>query len=357
MTRPREEPALRGRGASWNPANRFDGVDYVPDPEAEPCPDEASDRPATVYLEDASKSILATNDSPDVGFDVSVNPYRGCEHGCIYCYARPTHEYAGMSAGLDFETKILVKHRAPFLLREALLSPRWTPQVVAMSGVTDCYQPIERKLELTRRCLEIFAEFQNPVVVITKNCLVTRDIDVLQDLAARQAAAVCISLTTLDLELNRALEPRSSSPAQRLDAMRQLSAAGIPVRVLVAPVIPAITDHEMPRLLEAAAEAGASHAGYVMLRLPLAVAPLFERWLEQHFPQRKEKVLNRLRALRGGALNQSGFGERMRGRGPFADQVAAVYRVHCQRLGLNKTPAALSTAHFHRPGVDQLSLF
>ncbi|MBI3118451.1 MAG: PA0069 family radical SAM protein [Candidatus Hydrogenedentes bacterium] len=356
MTRPRDEEALRGRGASWNPANRFDGVDYMPDPEGDCAPEECPG-PDTQYLDDDSKSILARNDSPDVGFDVSVNPYRGCEHGCIYCYARPTHEYAGFSAGLDFETRILVKHRAPELLRTALAAPGWQPQVIAMCGVTDCYQPVERKLHLTRRCLEVLAEFRNPVVIITKNRLVTRDVDVLRALAAYEAVAVCVSLTTLDLELNRKLEPRTSSPAQRLETIQTLAAAGIPVRVLVAPVIPAITDHEMPRLLEAACRAGARHAGYVMLRLPYAVAPLFERWLEQHYPQRKDKVLNRLRSLRGGGLYKAEFGERMRGSGAFAEQVASVFKVSCKKLGMNEQPAELSTEHFRRPGAEQLTLF
>lgn len=357
MTRRIDEEALRGRGASWNPANRFDGVDYTALDDAGAYDEDETPTPETVYLEDISKSILVRNDSPDVGFDVSINPYRGCEHGCIYCYARPTHEYAGFSAGLDFETKILVKHRAPELLRDALLSPKYQPETIAMSGVTDCYQPVERKLLLTRRCLEVLAEFGNPVGIITKNRLVTRDIDLLGHLASLNAVAVCISLTTLDLDLNRILEPRTSSPAQRLQAIEALTSAGIPVRVLVAPVIPGITDHEIPRLIEAASRAGAEWASYIMLRLPHAVAPLFEHWLEQHYPQRKEKVLNRLRSMRDGKLSNAEFGERMRGNGPFAEQVKAIFRVACQKHGMNTREHHLTTEHFRRPGAEQMQLF
>jgi DNA repair photolyase len=355
MTRARDEAALRGRGTAWNPANRFDGHEYEHDEEVQAC--EAAPRPETEYLDDNTRSILSQNESPDVGFEYSINPYRGCEHGCVYCYARPTHEYLGYSAGLDFETKILVKHKAPDLLREALAAPKWTPKTIAMSGNVDCYQPAERQFGITRRCLEVFAEFRNPVSIITKNRLVTRDLDLLQELAAVNAVGVAISLTTLDLSLNRILEPRSSSPAQRLETIHTLSQAGIPVTVLMAPVIPAITDHEMPTLLQAAADAGAQWASYIVLRLPLTVAPLFERWLEQHYPDRKEKVLNRVRSLRGGQLYKSEFGERMKGGGAFAAQLAQLFQVSVKKAGLNQTPRDLSTASFRRPGVDQMLLF
>ena len=224
----------------------------------------------TQFFKDHSKTVIARNDSPDVGFSASLNPYRGCEHGCIYCYARPTHEYLGFSAGLDFESKIMVKEDAPELLRAELLSPKWQPQVIFMSGVTDCYQPVERKLKLTRRCLEVLAEFRNPVFIITKNRLVTRDIDLLSELARHQAAAVWLSITTLDPELRKVMEPRTSPPAARLAAIRELAQAGIPVGVNVAPVIPGLTDHEMPAILQAAAEAGATAAGYTVVRLPYA---------------------------------------------------------------------------------------
>ena len=358
MARTREETALHGRGASWNPANRFDGYSYVQDEHCEGLgEDEPGPAPGSEYIDDQSQSILSRNDSPDVGFDYGLNPYRGCEHGCIYCFARPTHEYLGFSAGLDFETRILVKRQAPALLRAAFASPKWVPQPVALSGNTDCYQPIERKLQITRGCLEVFAEFLNPVIIITKNRLVTRDIDLLQRLAEHRAAAVCVSVTTLDLGLNRKLEPRTSSPNQRLEAIRQLTAAGVPTRVLFAPVIPAINDHEMPAVLDAAKQAGATMAGFVMLRLPHAVAPLFEHWLEQHFPERKEKVLQRLRSMRGGKLYQAEFGSRMRGSGPFAEQVAALFRIACKQVGLNEERAELSAGAFRRVGVDQMMLF
>src|SRR5881392_3141679 len=255
-------PTVRARGAAENPPNRFEKISLERDPDWND-PDEPA--PQTQFFKDQSDSIITTNDSPDVGFEASVNPYRGCEHGCIYCYARPFHEYLGFSSGLEFETKIMVKEDAPKLLREELSSPNWKPQVIGISGVTDCYQPVERKLKLTRGCLEVLAEFRNPVAIVTKNNLITRDIDYLSELARYNAAAVCISLTSLDTELCRVMEPRTSPPAARLAAIRSLSEAGIPVTALIAPVIPALNDHEIPRLVEAAAEAGAKHAGYVML--------------------------------------------------------------------------------------------
>src|SRR5712691_1589899 len=251
-------------------------------------PEEKDARPLETQVTiERARSIVSHNDSPDVGFDASINPYRGCEHGCIYCYARPYHDYLGFSAGLDFETKILVKEDAPELLRAELVSRKWQPKVVAISGVTDAYQPIERKLQVTRRCLEVLAEFRNPVVIVTKNQLVTRDIDLLKELASFSAAAVCVSVTTLDAELARVMEPRTSTPANRLEAIHSLAEAGVPVRVLVAPVIPGLTDHETPSIIKAAAKAGASHAGYVVVRLPHGVGDLFEGWLEEHFPDRK----------------------------------------------------------------------
>jgi DNA repair photolyase len=256
---PQSRAAIRGRGASWSPANRFerlhvdltdiDVVDGDPDAEEQP-------RRATQYFRDGTKSIITRNSSPDVGFETSLNPYRGCEHGCIYCYARPTHEYLGFSAGLDFESKIMVKTNAPDLLRAELESPRWQPQTLVMSGVTDPYQPIEKKLRITRGCLEVLLEFRNPVAIITKNRLVTRDIDLLCELAKHNAVAVNLSVTSLDPSLQRVLEPRTSSPQARLDAIRQLRTAGIPTGVMVAPVIPALTDHEIPGILDACAKSG-----------------------------------------------------------------------------------------------------
>ena len=348
------QPAVRGRGTGSNPRNRFEPLFYDPDPDSEVPPDTAF---ATELLHDTSQSILAYNNSPDIGFDASINAYRGCEHGCIYCYARPTHEYLGFSAGLDFETKILVKPEAAALLRRELSSRRWKPQVVVLSGVTDPYQPTERRLKLTRACLEVLAEFRNPVSIITKNHLVTRDIDVLGELARYQAVSVALSVTSLDSKLSRVLEPRASHPQQRLAAIEELSQAGVPVGTMVAPVIPGLNEHEMPAIIEAGKKAGAQFAGYTTLRLPYGVAPLFERWLDQHAPGKKAKILNRLRSLRGGKLNDSRFGKRMRGEGRYAEQIAAMFALACRKADLINRHPRLSTDAFRRPMDGQLSLF
>ncbi|MBI3877488.1 MAG: PA0069 family radical SAM protein [Verrucomicrobia bacterium] len=353
MTQP-APPPLATRGASANPPNRFEKIHVEPDPD---CLDLDAPAPRTEFFKDASQTVIAYNDSPDVGFTAGVNPYRGCEHGCVYCYARPFHEYLGFSSGLDFETKIMVKLDAPELLRAELSSPRWQPQVIAMSGVTDAYQPVERKLQITRRCLEVLAEFRNPVGIVTKNHLVTRDADLLCELARHNAAAVFISLTTLDTELRKHLEPRTSPPGARLAAIETLAKAGVPVGVLIAPVIPGLNDHEIPALLEAAAKAGAQFAGHVLLRLPYAVATIFESWLEQHAPLKKDKALNQIRSTRGGELNDARFGSRMRGEGLLAEQVHRLFSVACRKHGFTKRMPELSTASFRRPGGQQLSLF
>lgn len=346
--------AARGRGALDNPANRFERIEVELDG---PTPE----RVETVYLRDASRSVIARNRSPDVGFDASLNPYRGCEHGCVYCYARPSHEYLGFSAGLDFESRILVKEDAPELLRRELASRRWTPQVLALSGVTDPYQPVERKLEITRRCLEVLAEAGNPVGVITKSSLVARDADLLGELARHGAAVVSISITTLDGETARTMEPRAAHPRRRLEAIARLAEAGVPVGVMVAPILPGLTDHEIPRILEAAAEASARFAAYTLLRLPGAVAGLFEGWLEEHFPERKERVLNRVRDIRGGKLSESRFHHRMHGQGPIAQHIRGLFHSARRRHGLDETGPELSTAAFRRPAADahrgQLGLF
>jgi DNA repair photolyase len=314
--------------------------------------------PEIIYLRDVSRSIIARNDSPDIGFDASINPYRGCSHGCIYCYARPTHEYLGFSAGLDFESKVLVKEDAPELLRKQLSSPRWKPQVLSISGVTDCYQPIEKKLRITRRCLEVLTEFRNPVAIVTKNHLVTRDIDLLSELARHDAAVVAVSLTTLDDDLRRVMEPRTSRPVRRLAAIEALARAGVSVGVMTAPVIPGLNDHELPSLISAAAEPGAGFAAYAPVRLPHAVRPLFEDWLARQFPERKEKVLNRIRSMRGGRLNDPHFVSRMRGEGIFADQIFQLFDISCRRAGLEgKCFPRLSTAAFRRLGEIQPGLF
>lgn len=340
---------MKGRGTTDNPANRFERLTYERDEDAE------ISAPKTQFYRDTTSTLINHTDSPDVGFEFSINPYRGCEHGCIYCYARPYHEYLGFSPGLDFETKIVVKQNAPELLRRELSSPKWKPKVLAMSGVTDCYQPIERKLRLTRGCLEVLAEFRNPVGLITKNYLVTRDIDLLSELARHNAAAVYLSITTLDAELARIMEPRTAQPAARLRAIAELTKAGIPAGVLVAPVIPGLTDHELPAILKAAAEAGARFAGMVPLRLPYAVKDLFVNWLEEHLPARKAKVLAQIRAIRGGKLNESAFGKRMQGEGIFAEQLHQMFHAAYRRAGFTGQPE-LSTAAFRRPAGAQLEL-
>ena len=347
---------LRGRGACGNPGSRFDKFHIEMDPIEPADGDDEDERPPlkTQFFRDGTKTIIARNNSPDVGFETSVNPYRGCEHGCVYCFARPTHEYLGFSAGLDFESRIMVKESAPALLEAELSSPKWKPQTVVLSGVTDCYQPIERKLQITRRCLQVLAKFRNPVGMLTKNRLITRDIDVLRELAEHNAAAVNLSVTSLDPKLQRILEPRTSPPQARLDAVAQLRDAGIPVGVMVAPIIPGITDHEVPAILAACGKAGAQFAGYVVLRLPWAVAPLFERWLDEHFPGRKEKVLGRIRSMRGNKLYDYRWGKRQEGEGIFAEQIGTMFEVAKRRAGIGKRPK-LSTAAFRRPN-EQLAL-
>ena len=340
----------RGRGAASNPPNRFEPL-VIEDEEPEP------DQLPTVYLRDASRTILTRNQSPDIPFDVSINPYRGCEHGCTYCYARPSHELLGFSAGLDFETRIVVKHDAPTLLLRALDAPSWRPQLIGMSGVTDPYQPIERRLALTRGCLEVLASCRNPVGIVTKNALVVRDRDLLARLARHDACSVLISITTLDRTLARTMEPRASTPQRRLDAIRTLADAKIPVGVLVAPIIPGLNEHEIPTILARAADAGASSAGCGLLRLPGAVAPLFEDWLERAVPDRKAKVLNRIRSVRGGRLNDPRFVQRMRGHGPVAKHIRQLFHLARRRSGLDRRPGQLSCAAFRRPSGTQLDLF
>jgi DNA repair photolyase len=354
---------IRGRGAAHNPPNRFETIRYEADPDASVPAyqgwdgDEESPAPATQFLRDMTRSIIAYNESPDIGFEASINPYRGCEHGCVYCYARPTHEYLGLSAGLDFETKIFVKEDAPELLRRELSHPRWQPKFIAISGVTDCYQPAERHFQLTRRCLQVLAEFRNPAGIVTKNHLVVRDLDVLSELARYDAACVFLSITTLDSDLAGFMEPRATRPAGRLAAIEALHQAGIPVGVMVAPVIPGLTDHEIPSIVSAAAQAGAGFAGYTMLRLPYAIKELFESWLGRHYPEKKDKVLSRIRSVRNGNLSDPRFGSRMRGEGPIAETITDVLRLACQRADIHGRSPKLTTANFRRPGGVQGQLF
>jgi len=348
-----QPPSPRGRGAAGNPASRFEPLHVAHEYEAV---DETGAAPPTLFFRDSARSVISRNDSPDIPFDASLNPYRGCEHGCVYCYARPTHEYLGLSCGLDFETRVFVKEDAPELLQRELDKRSWTPQPLALSGVTDPYQPVERHFALTRRCLEVLALRRNPVSVITKSALVLRDADLLGELAQHGAATVAVSITTLDEPLRRQLEPRAASAEVRLDAITRLREAGVPAGVMVAPVIPGLTDHELPGILARAAEAGACFAAYTMVRLPHGVAGLFEGWLRRCVPDRAAKVLSRICDVRGGALNDPCFGSRMRGRGPVADLVHDVFHLARERAGLPADGPTLSAAAFRRP-TAQRSLF
>ncbi len=343
----------RGRGAGENPDQRFSElhVDYDEG--------EAPAKVATKFFRDHATTIISRNSSPDLPFEASLNPYRGCEHGCAYCYARPTHEYLGFSAGLDFESRIMVKEDAPRLLRETFSKPSYKPVTLSLSGVTDPYQPVEKRLRITRGCLEVLAECRHPVVLITKNHLITRDADLLEELARHQATAAYISITSLDAKLAHELEPRASAPRQRLEAIRELSARGIPVGVSAAPMIPGLNDSEMPKILEAAKEAGASFAGYTVVRLPHSVKAVFADWLEEHRPGSKDKILSRIAETQGGSLSHGEFGKRLRGVGVWSEQIGMLFKVARQRAGLGKRRAEVSAAAFRRPREigGQMDLF
>jgi DNA repair photolyase len=309
--------------------------------------------------EDATREILASNDSPDVGFDWSVNPYRGCQHACAYCYARPTHEYLGFGAGTDFDTRIAVKINAAELLRAALEKKSWKGDTIVFSGVTDCYQPLEASYRLTRACLEVCAEYRNPVGIITKAPLVERDLDLLLRLHETARVRVMVSIPFFDPEKARAVEPFVATPERRLETLRRLSAAGLTTGVMVAPVIPGLTDEDLPRILEAAAEAGARHAGKVLLRLPGSVAPVFEQRIRAAFPDRAERILGRVRQTRGGKLYDPRFGSRGRGEGPYAEAISALFDATVRRLGLNRPDPPPGPTTFRRPprAGAQLPLF
>lgn len=345
---------LKGRGAQINPLNRFEEVAIERDSELEEAP---STKYCTQIFRDTTRSLISYNDSPDIPYKAGINPYRGCEHGCVYCFARPNHEYLGFSSGIDFETKILVKFDAPQLLRKELRAKSYKPQTITMSNNTDCYQPIERKLKITRGCLEVFRDFRNPVAVITKNKLILRDIDLLKELAEYNCVSVIISVTSLDPKITGVLEPRSSRPDDRLKTIELLRKAGIPAGVLVAPIVPAITDQEIPRILQACANAGAIYAGYVMLRLPFALGGIFGNWLEHHFPERKDKVLNRMKEMRGGKLYDAKFGDRMKGKGVWADQIRDLFMLSAKKCGINQQYKSLAPYHFRRDGAEQMIFF
>ncbi len=346
----------RGRGAVSNAAGRFE-------PERRELFDDGWDSLGqlepfkTEVREETVKTIVARNSSPDLGFDRSLNPYRGCEHGCIYCYARPSHAYWGYSAGLDFETKLTAKANAVEALERELSRPGYRPDVLMLGANTDAYQPVERERRITRGVLEVLDRFGHPVVIVTKSALVARDVDILARLASRDLVKVTLSVTTLDHRLARKMEPRASSPGRRLEAIRQLAAAGVPVAILTAPLIPGLNDHELERILEACAAAGAGEAGYVLLRLPLEIAGLFQEWLAAEFPDRASRVMSLLRSMRGGKDYVSRFGERQTGTGPYADQIAARFELALKRHGLNWRHLKLRTDRFQPPGPAQLSLF
>jgi DNA repair photolyase len=313
----------------------------------------------TIVQEERARKIITRNESPDLGFDRSINPYRGCEHGCIYCYARPTHAYQGLSPGLDFETRLFVKPDAPELLARELAAPGYEPKMIALGTNTDPYQPLERKWQITRRILEVLRDANHPVGIVTKSALVMRDLDILSEMAAKGLAKVALSVTTLDHRLARAMEPRASTPARRLEAMRSLANAGVPTAVMVAPVIPAINDSEIERILDAAASAGATEAGYVMLRLPLEIKDLFREWLTEHFPDKYKHVISLVRDLHGGKDYDPTFGKRQTGSGPYAWSIGRRFELACRRLGINRRRRKLDTSLFKPPARrgNQLDLF
>lgn len=349
-------------GSSIDPPNRFEKVRLESDLEQLEWDQEHwndLDRRPIEYLNDDSKSIISENNSPDIPFRYSINPYRGCLHGCSYCYARNSHEYLGFNAGLDFETKIVVKHDAAKLFREFLADDAWQPEEVVFSGVTDCYQPAERQFRLTRQCLEVALECRLPVGIVTKNALVVRDLDLLKQMASLRLVRVNLSVTTLDAELARSMEPRTSIPAARLRAVQMLAQAGVPVRVIVAPIIPGLNDAEIPAILAAAKQAGALAASYTLLRLPLTVEPVFREWLRRTQPLKVDKIEGLIRETRGGKLNKSEWGKRMAGTGPIAEQVGNLFQVFAKKYSLDGRLPAQDFSHFQppRPRSGQLRLF
>ncbi len=344
-----DEERRRGRGARSNRASRYDRQS------SESFDDGWETLGSlgafnTVVRDERAKSIISTNDSPDLSFDQSINPYRGCEHGCVYCYARPTHAYLGHSPGLDFESKLYAKVNAVELLEYELSRPGYVPRTIALGAVTDPYQPIEREKRISRGILEVMERTGHPVGIVTKSAGIVRDIDILQKLAAKGLVKVAISVTTLDRGLARSMEPRAATPARRLEAIRQLAEAGIPTTVMVAPVVPALNDHEIEAILEAAQTAGATEAGYVLLRLPLELKELFREWLATDHPGRASRVINILKSMHGGRDYVAAFGHRQRGSGPYAEQIGARFRLAIRRLGLNQRSLRLRTDLFVPPG-------
>ncbi|MDB5508386.1 MAG: radical protein [Hyphomicrobiales bacterium] len=352
------EERRRGRGVLSNPSGRFEAERREDVDDGWGALEELAAFKTEVTRE-RPKTIITRNESPDISFDRSINPYRGCEHGCVYCFARPTHSFMGLSAGLDFETRLFVKDGAADLLERELSAPNYQPKTIAIGTNTDPYQPIEKQYRVMRSVLEVLARFDHPVGIVTKSALVTRDIDLLGPMAAKGLAKVALSITTLDRKLARTMEPRASSPERRLDAVRQLSEAGIPTSVMVAPIIPAVTDHEIETILTRAEAMGAREAGYVMLRLPLEVEDLFSEWLLAHFPDKYRHVLSLVRSMRDGKAYDSTWGKRQTGTGPYAWMTGRRFEIACDKLGLNKEKRKLRTDLFKRPLRQgaQLSLF
>jgi DNA repair photolyase len=348
----------RGRGAGSNASGRYEPLARIAFDDGWRSLDELPPFKTQVTI-DSTRKIITRNDSPDIGFDRSINPYRGCEHGCIYCFARPTHAYLGLSPGLDFESRLFVKPEAPDLLERELSAANYQPRVIAIGTNTDPYQPIERRYKVMRRILEVLDRAGHPVGIVTKSALVLRDLDILARMAERKLAKVALSVTTMDAELARKMEPRAATPMRRLETLRRLSQAGVPTAVMVAPVIPALNDMEIERILDAARAAGAREAGYVLLRLPLELRDLFREWLKTNYPHREEHVFKLIREMRGGRDYDSAWGKRMKGSGPYAWMIGRRFEMACEKLGLNETKSKLSTEHFRHPKPDsaQLSLF
>jgi DNA repair photolyase len=348
----------RGRGTLSNASGRYEPIARVAFDDGWRSIEELPPFETTVTI-DATRKIITRNESPDISFDRSINPYRGCEHGCVYCFARPTHAYLGLSPGLDFESKLFAKPDAPALLERELSAKGYEPRTIAIGTNTDPYQPIERQHEIMRGILQVLERAGHPVGIVTKSALVTRDIDILARMAKRNLVKVALSVTTLDPKLARTMEPRAATPPRRLEALRQLSRAGVPTSVMVAPIIPAINDAEIERILDAAALAGVKQAGYVLLRLPLEVRDLFKEWLEANYPDRATHVFKLIRDMRGGKDYDSTWGKRMTGSGPYAWMIGRRFEAACERLGLNEEMTSLTTEHFQAPmrGAEQLSLF
>lgn len=352
---------IKGRGAQSNPKNRFEKLhmEYFKEDEIDGfyTVDNLKQRIPTQYFKDNSRSVISVNDSADINFDYSFNPYRGCEHGCVYCYARPSHEFLGFSSGLDFETKIMVKENAPRLLEEELKKKNYKPDIIIFSGNTDCYQPVELKLKLTRKALEVCLKYGNPVGLITKNALIQRDIDILKEMSKKDLITVTLSITSLDKSLTSKMEPRTSVPLKRLETIQKLAENSIPVGVNIAPIIPGLNDEEIPSILKAASERGAEFAGCILLRLPYAVKDLFVNWLYNEFPHKADKIIHRIKDIRGGKLNNSEFGKRFAGEGEFAETIKNLFSISCKKYRLNKKDYRLSVENFRKKANEQLEMF